>query len=234
VFSAALSGDGRRLLTASRDQTARIWDVESHKEIAVLEGHEGFVRSAAFSGDARRVVTASFDQTARIWDAESGTEIAVLKGHAGAVSAAAFSDDGRRVVTASFDHTARIWDAESGAEMVVLKGHVGSVLNAAFTAEGKEVVTASGDKTVRIWDVTWVTLMRGDALRERVCAEKLVGVAQEFTDSEMQDDPILRGIDKNDPVARNPCLHRGPLSLDYWTRLPGQLWRSTRRLVGTN
>ena len=29
--------------------------------------------------------------------------------------------------------------------------------------------------------------------------------------------------DKNDPVARNPCLRRGPLSLDYWTRLPGQL-----------
>ena len=62
--------------------------------------------------------------------------------------------------------------------------------------------------------------MRGDALRERVCAEKLIGAAQEFTDGEMED-PILRGIDKDDPVARNPCLRRGPLSLDYWTRLPG-------------
>ena len=75
--------------------------------------------------------------------------------------------------------------------------------------------------------------MRGDALRERVCAEKLVGATQEFSDDEM-DDPILRGIDKNDPVARNPCLRRGPLSLDYWTRLPDQLWRSMSRLVGAN
>jgi hypothetical protein len=45
-------------------------------------------------------------------------------------------------------------------------------------------------------------------------------------------DPILRGIDKDDPVARNPCLRREPLWLDYWTRLSSQLWRSTRRLVG--
>jgi hypothetical protein len=48
--------------------------------------------------------------------------------------------------------------------------------------------------------------VRGDALRERVCAEKLIGTAQEFAVSELEDDPILRGIDKNDPVARNPCL----------------------------
>ena len=69
------------------------------------------------------------------------------------------------------------------------------------------------------------------ALRERVCDDKLIGAAQEFSDDEM-DDPILRGIDKDDPIARNPCLRRGPLSLDYWIRLPGQLWRSTRALAG--
>jgi hypothetical protein len=48
------------------------------------------------------------------------------------------------------------------------------------------------------------------------------------------EDPILRSIDKDDPIVRNPCLRRGPLSLDYWTRLPSQLWPSTRRLVSVN
>jgi hypothetical protein len=108
------------------------------------------------------------------------------------------------------------------------------VSSAAFSSDGTRLVTASSDHTARIWDVTWATLVRGDTLRERVCAEKLIGAAQEFTDSEMEDDPILRAIDRSDPVARNPCLRRGPLSLDYWTRLPEQLWRSTRRLVGVN
>src|SRR5262245_5612664 len=137
------------------------------------------------------------------------------------------------MMTASADNTARIWDTESGGDIAVLEGHAGSVRIAAFSDGNKRVVTASSDNTVRIWDVTWTTLVRGGPLRERVCAEKLVGAAQEFTDGELKNDPILRGIDKNDPVARNPCLRRGPLSLDYWTRLPGQLWRSTRWLVGT-
>jgi hypothetical protein len=90
----------------------------------------------------------------------------------------------------------------------------------------------SDDSTARIWDVTWATLVRGDALRERVCAEKLVGAAQEFTDADLED-RILWGIDKDDPIARNPCLRRGPLSLDYWTRLV-QVWRSLRVGVFAN
>jgi hypothetical protein len=190
------------------------------------------VSSAASSADGKRVVTASYDETARVWDLESAKQIAVLRGHTSVVSSAAFSADGERVVTASADQTVRIWDVESGKEITVLKGHSYDVVSAAFSADGKRVMSASIE-TGRIWDVGWVMLMRGDALRERVCTEKLVAAAQEFTDSEMED-PILRGIDKDDPVARNPCLRRGPLSLDYWTRVPGQLWRSTRRLVGVD
>ena len=220
-------------VTASGDNTARIWDAASGKQIAVLKGHAGPVNSAAFSADGMRVVTASGDNTARIWDAASGKQIAVLKGHAGPVNSAAFSADGMRVVTASWDRTARIWDAASGKQIAVLKGHAGPVRSAVFSAEGRRVVTASLDNTARIWDVTWATLVRGNTLRERVCAEKLIGAAQEFSADEM-DDPILRGIDKDDPVARNPCLRRGPLSLDYWTQLSGWLWRSTHRLVGLN
>src|SRR5262249_14941964 len=151
----------------------------------------------------------------------------------GFVTSAAFSDDDKQLVTASYDGTARIWDAKGGKEIAVLKGHTGFVTSAVFSGDSKRVVTASWDNTARIWDVTCATLVRRDALRERVCAEKLIGAAQEFTGDEMED-PILRAIDKDDPVARNPCLRRGPLSIDYWTRLPGQLWRSTRSLVGVN
>src|SRR5262249_55160637 len=77
LLMAAFSPDGRRIVTASDDQTARIWDVASGKEIAILRGHEDSVNSAAFSPDGRRIVTASNDQTARIWDAASGKEIAI-------------------------------------------------------------------------------------------------------------------------------------------------------------
>jgi hypothetical protein len=111
VESAAFSPDGSRIVTASWDNTARIWDSASAKEIAVLRGHGGVVNSAAFSPDGSRIVTASDDNTARIWDAASAKEIAVLRGHEGIVRSAAFSPDGSRIVTASRDYTVRIWDA---------------------------------------------------------------------------------------------------------------------------
>jgi hypothetical protein len=97
-----------------------------------------------------------------------------------------------------------------------------AVRSGSFSPDGKRVVTASDDKTVS-GTSTWATVVRSDMLRERVCVEKLVGSAEEFTDDELED-LILRGIDKDDSVARNACLRRGPLSLDYWTRLPIQFW----------
>jgi WD40 repeat protein len=112
VYSAAFSPDGSRIVTASNDKTARIWDAASAKQIAILRGHASAVNSAAFNPDGSHIVTASDDKTARIWDAASAREIAVLRGHDYAVLSAAFSPDGMRIVTASHDQTARIWDAQ--------------------------------------------------------------------------------------------------------------------------
>ena len=71
MTSAAFSPDGSRIVTASADNTARIWDAETAKEIAVLRGHQDALFSAAFSPDGSRIVTASVDKTARMWDAKT-------------------------------------------------------------------------------------------------------------------------------------------------------------------
>ena len=76
--SSAFSFDGTRIVTASADNTVRIWDAATAKEIAILRGHERAVNSAAFSPDGSRIVTASNDKTARIWDA--GLETMSAKG----------------------------------------------------------------------------------------------------------------------------------------------------------
>ena len=66
-YSAVFSPDGRRVLTASDDKTARLWEAESGKLLATFQGHTGRVNSAVFSPDGRRVLTASEDSTARLW-----------------------------------------------------------------------------------------------------------------------------------------------------------------------
>jgi WD40 repeat protein len=151
VVGAAFSPDGRRIVTASADKTARVWDSKSGEQLRVLSGHVDRVSSAAFSPDGQRIVTASYDKTVRVWDAVSGQQLGVLRGHTDRVMSASFSPDGRRIVTASDDKTARIWDAAEGLQLRVLKGHTDLVDTAAFSPDGRRIVTASDDKTVRIW-----------------------------------------------------------------------------------
>src|SRR5208283_1751889 len=107
VYSAVFSPDIRRVLTASWDKNARLWETESGELLATFQGHTGAVDSAVFSPDGRRVLTASRDKTAQLWEAESGKLLATFQGHTGAVYNAVFSPDGRRVLTASSDETAR-------------------------------------------------------------------------------------------------------------------------------
>jgi WD40 repeat protein len=152
VWSATFSPDGTRVITASFDNTARVWDAATGKPVARPLEHQAWVRSATFSADGTRVVTASFDNTARIWDTVTGEPLAPPLEHQGWVWSAAFSPDGTRVVTASFDNTARVWDAATGKPVATLLEHHGGVNSAAFSPDGTRVVTASDDNTVRVWD----------------------------------------------------------------------------------
>jgi WD40 repeat protein/tRNA A-37 threonylcarbamoyl transferase component Bud32/TPR repeat protein len=154
VTSAVFSPDGRRMLTASVDGTARIWDTQTGYEIRRFTASGSAIFSAAFSPDGARVITAHIDRLARIWDAADGRLLLTLKGHTGTLIRAAYSPDGRRVVTASSDKTARVWDSETGQKLTQLIGHTDRVVDAAFSPDGKRVVTASRDKTARVWDAS--------------------------------------------------------------------------------
>jgi WD40 repeat protein len=154
VRRVAFSPDGLRIITASSDHTARIWDTTSFRPPIVLTGHGDGVMHVVYSPDGTHIVTASADGTARVWLASDGNERSVLRGHADKVIHAVFNHDGTRVATASHDGTARIWDVTSGKELVVLRGHTGKLSSVDFSPNGSRVVTASEDGTARLWSAT--------------------------------------------------------------------------------
>ncbi|MBL0928090.1 MAG: protein kinase [Phycisphaerales bacterium] len=152
VRSAAVSPDGTRIVTASGDQTARLWDAHTGAPLGEPMTHDGGVNSAAFSHDGTRIVTASDDCTARLWDAHTGAPLGEPMTHDGGVNSAAFSHDGTRIVTASDDQTAQLWDAHTGAPLGQTMTHDDWVRSAAFSHDGTRIVTASDDQTARLWD----------------------------------------------------------------------------------
>lgn len=163
VNSVAYSDDGRTIVTASHDHTARLWDAtDPHRPVslATLSGHTDAVNAAAFRPDGRVVATASWDHTAKLWDVSGRrhpVELSTLRGHTREVNAVVFTADGQTVATVSTDSTVRLWnvaDPRVPHELRTLTGHTDAVVAAAFRRDGRMLATASFDHTAALWDVT--------------------------------------------------------------------------------
>ena len=160
VGSAQFSPDGKTAITASKDSTARLWNVASGTLSRELKGHTASVRSAEFSPDGKTAITASDDNTARLWNVDSGKLLHELKGHTAPVGSAQFSPDGKTAITASDDNTARLWEVDSGNPSHILRCHDRPVLTAQFSPDGKIAITTSRDNTARLWNVDNGQLLR--------------------------------------------------------------------------
>ncbi|ETO35140.1 WD repeat-containing protein [Reticulomyxa filosa] len=147
------SADGRKIVSASRDCTVRIWDAKSGKQLQIFRGHAKQVFAARFSPDGNTVVSCSEDGTIRLWDVNTGTEMMKLKSDTNVECDVNFSPDGKYIVSGLQDRTIRLWDIHSGIEIRQLSGHSKSIWSAQFSPDGKMIVSSSHDKTINLWNV---------------------------------------------------------------------------------
>jgi WD40 repeat protein len=112
VTALAISSDGSRIVSGSRDRTMRVWDGRTFEEIGICE-HEDEVNSVAFSPDGSLIASGSDDYTVWIWTALSLEKVTCLAGHEKLVTCVVFFPDGTRIASASYDCTVRMWDART-------------------------------------------------------------------------------------------------------------------------
>ena len=118
MSAVAFTPDGRILATGGEEGTAKLWDVQTRREIVTLKGHLRGIRALNISPDGSRLVTSAGGiESVKLWDVNTQQELITLASEGVIITSLGFSPDGNKIVGRSDQGRARIWRAPSRAEI---------------------------------------------------------------------------------------------------------------------
>ena len=153
IYWADFSPNGRFVVTASGDNSARVWNVKTGRQVLNLGGHPSHVFCADFSPNSGRLATV-WGNDIKIWGIPGGALQQTLSGHTAKVRTARFNASGNRVVSTSEDGTTRIWDVAGGREIKSIQvTNQGWTYSAAFHPRGGSIAVGAHGGLLGIYDV---------------------------------------------------------------------------------
>ncbi|MCL1471867.1 trypsin-like peptidase domain-containing protein [Argonema antarcticum] len=167
VQSVAISPDGQTLASGSSDNTIKIWNTTTGKELRTLSGHSKPIWKLAIGPDGQTLASSSNDATIKIWNLSTGQLLqSINNGEStsnSTVSSVAFSPDSQTFASGGYApqrNIIKIWNKSTGKELRTLTGHLDFVNSVAFSADGKILASGSSDKTIKIWNPNTGELLR--------------------------------------------------------------------------
>jgi WD40 repeat protein/serine/threonine protein kinase len=153
VTRAAVSLDGKRLVTASSDGHVRLFDLVDNRLVREFAVIDDVVWSVAFSRDGQLLASAGSDEVVSLWDAATGERRTSFAGHSGGAMDVAFLSDGVTLAVVDRNGQLHLWDVLSERRLAPpIRAHWGASWRLAVGPEGNRFATAGDDGKVRVWD----------------------------------------------------------------------------------
>ena len=141
VLGVLFTPDNGNLVSASMDNTVKVWQVPGWELLREFKGHSNSVNGIAISPDGKTLATGSSDQTVKLWSLEGGDLLTTMQDRKKVVSAIEFSPDGKWIGAVSYGGRAMIWDL-TGEPVVGIKVSDKNQAALAFSHDGETLATA--------------------------------------------------------------------------------------------
>jgi len=152
ILGLTFSADSKYLLTASRDKTAKVWDLDAKVPVLTFADHQLGVFGVAIKPDGKTGISAGDDKQIRFWNTSGDTkQITAVGGHTEGIFRLLYHPSQPLLVTCSGDKTVRIWNADSHALLNTLSGHTDQVYAIAISPDGNSIASGSWNGEVKVW-----------------------------------------------------------------------------------
>jgi len=152
IMLTAISSNGKRVATASRDGSVRVWETETGAEICPPLRQPLRIDSVRFDRGGDRLLVSGHAGVARLWNVTNGALLSQYEHETNRAVWRSFWDSSeQRIVTCSDDGRVHLWDA--GGQRVRTFEHAGSVEDCSFSPDEALLLSACDDGAARLWDV---------------------------------------------------------------------------------
>ncbi len=152
VSAVAITQDAKVIATGGWDNTVRLWDAASGKQLHCLQGHSDAVFFVAFAPDDKTLASSSRDGSVRLWDVAGARELRQWAAHENGTFGLAFGLEGKTLASGGSDGAVRIWSPQSGKLLQCLEDAKSAVTSVVFSPDGKILAAGCKSGAIVIWD----------------------------------------------------------------------------------